>query len=253
MGGTNPPFPRNGYSGAKWGEIIGIGANHTFIGVDRSELQNKWDAEAKFSRCEDKDWCDSNFRCNEDVYRRRNRLMCWTIAKGHVSFFDKSWRCPGGVFARWAMTIFLFVLAIIVFVFLNVIMGQYQGMDIFLNNTRNMSIVKDFKLSWPLDSKFLFSLSYWFTFLDISQIDAAIVEPTCVSHSSFMLQAWLQISLYILLTLFYFGSAFTCCRPKVRDNASAFHYSKAIQSTLSMTTMMCLPESLPLIPRPFVR
>lgn len=239
LGGTNPPFPREGYNGRKWGEIVGIGNNASISGVDLHVLQNDWHPRTKFIRC-NADWCNANFKCN--ARRRKNRLMCWAIAKGRVELFGEQWKCQGSRFARWFLTVFLFVAAITTFLFLNVIMGSFMAMDIFLNNTRNMSMIKDFTLSWPLDKKWLFSLDAWFTFLDISQIDVDIVKPTCISHSRFATQVTTQVCLFFVETLFYFGvplsstwqSHTTPLQPEVRES----QINSAISRTLSMFTMM---------------
>jgi len=244
LGGTNPPFPRMGYSGAKWGEIIGIGANYEYKGVSRQDLQNKWHNRIKFTRCEGEnkgqDRCKANFRCHRKR-RRQNQLMCWAIKKGRVELFGEEWQCPSSRFSQWLLTIFMFVAAIIVFLFLNVLLGSFTAMDIFLYNTRSMSIIKDFNLSWPLDEKWLFSLDKWFTFLDISQIDVEIVEPTCVTNTTFLLHVVTQSCLLVLEVIFYFGNAFYTFFTKGRsldhdDRRSLF--SKAISRTLSATTMM---------------
>lgn len=243
VGGTNPPFPKTGYNGKKWGVVEGIGEDAVIVGDhSREELMSDWHDKTKFEQCDGpkrgEDWCKSNFRCHKKR-RRQNRLMCWAIEKGRVSLFGEQWACPKGQLARWFLTIFLFVAAIATFLFLNVSMGSFTAMDIFLNNTRSMSIIKDFNLSWPLDRKWLFSLQLWFTFLDISQIDVEVVEPTCLFNQSFEGQLATQISLFVFEALLYFFPAlyeigFRKDQPVQVESL----ISNAISRTTSMTTMM---------------
>ena len=242
LGASNPPYPAVGFNGKKWGRVVGVGREARYTGVNRRTLQAEWRSRVKFYECEgeqegDSHWCDGDFRCHERT-RRKGRLMCWAIAKKYFSLFGKDYKCRGGKVVRYFMTIVLFAAAILVFLFLNVVMGSYPAMDIFLNNARNMSIIKDFNISWPLNKKYFFSLWYWFTLLDITQIDTEIVQPTCVAHESFETQVITQMSLFLVETVFYFGYAFLSMPRAANDEARQSLVSKAMSRVLSATTMM---------------
>ena len=244
LGGTNPPFPAAGYNGRKWGRIVGIGNEARYTGVGQEKLQKEWRNRVKFQSCDGENdgeaWCQGDFRCHPRK-RRKGSLMCWAIAKKYFLFFGHEYKCTGGKAARYFWTILLFSFAIVIFLFLNVIMGSYPAMDIFLNNARQMSIIKDFQISWPLNNKYLFSLWYWWTMLDISQIDAAVVQPTCIAHESFEIQVVTQIALLALEFIYYFalaGYGIYRSKEKLSPEARQSLISRAISKSISATTMM---------------
>lgn len=234
LGGTDVPFPDEGYSEA----------NH--YKVTRETMQTKWKNTLTFKECDGdrngQDWCRTNFTCGDG--RRSNRLMCWSIQKKRVELVGTEYACPSGDEARWIFTAMLFAGVFVVFLFLNVIMGSFPAMDIFLNNARSMSIIKDFNISWPRNARsaaksgLTRGLDYWFTLLDVSQIDIEVVQPTCVWQERFLTHALTQWCVLLLELAWYFGSAAVrCVRAKTTDERRHY-YSTAIGQSLSALTMM---------------